>query len=69
MHIEVRDVNEFAPHVERDSYLVEVAEGQLFDEILQLKAEDKDGSTDYSTICHYHILTPDVPFKIDSDGK
>ena len=62
------DVNEFAPRVAQDSYLVEVQEGVMEDEILRLTATDADGSDDYSAICHYHIWTEDVPFKIDSDG-
>lgn len=63
------DVNEYGPQLSQDTYLVEVSEGQLVDEILRLKAHDPDGSSDYSSICHYHIWTEDVPFKIDSRGK
>ncbi len=69
MHIQVLDVNEFGPTVAQDTYLVEVPEGKLVDEILRLTATDRDGSDDYSSICHYHIWTEDVPFRIDSDGQ
>ena len=68
VHIVVIDVNEFGPTVAQDTYLVEVPEGKLVDEILRLTATDRDGSDDYSSICHYHIWTEDVPFRIDSDG-
>ena len=62
-------MNEFGPTVPQDTYLVEVPEGKLVDEILRLTATDRDGSDDYSSICHYHIWTEDVPFRIDSDGE
>jgi len=68
VRIEVKDVNEYAPELEQDSYIVEVLEGKIFDEILRLQARDRDSSDAFSKICHYHILTPDVPFRIDSDG-
>jgi len=68
VHITVEDVNEFAPQPEQDSYLVNVVEGKLYEEVLRLRVRDQDGSQEFNTICHYHILTPDVPFRIDSDG-
>ncbi len=68
MHVQIKDVNEFPPAVERESYMVEVVEGKLFDEILKVQATDQDGSEEFSTICQYHVLTRDVPFRIDSDG-
>lgn len=68
VHIEVEDVNEYAPAPEQDSFMVDVVELKLFDEILRLRAPDRDGSVGYKTICHYHILTPDVPFRIDNEG-
>ena len=69
VHIEIEDVNEYAPAPEQDSYMVDVVEGKLFDEILRLRAPDRDGSVGYKTICHYHILTPNVPFRIDNEGE
>jgi hypothetical protein len=68
VHIEVEDVNEYAPRLSKDTYLVEVEEGRIKDEILRLEAIDQDGSDDYASICHYHILTPDVPFQINGQG-
>ena len=69
VHITVEDVNEFAPRTEQDSYMVDVVENKLYEEILRLRASDQDGTTKFASICHYNILTPNVPFRIDSDGK
>ena len=68
VYIEVQDVNEFVPHWKEEMYIREVEEQQMIDQILQLEAVDEDGSSDLSRICHYHINTPDVPFKVDSHG-
>ena len=68
MYIEVLDVNEFVPHWKEEMYIREVEPDKIYDEILKLEAEDEDGSSDLSRICHYHLITPDVPFKIDRHG-
>ena len=71
MRVEVEDVNEFGPEFvqQQSSYIVEVEEGKIVDEILKLKTVDNDGSSDYSMVCHYEVYTPNAPFKIDTDGK
>ena len=68
IHISVEDVNEFIPEWKDRTYVAEVTEGHVEKRILQLDAADADGSEKFSKICHYHLLTPDVPFKISSDG-
>ncbi len=53
-----------------DSYLIEVPEGLLVDEILRLRTGAMGGSGDkYSRICRFKVDTPGVPFRVDSDGK
>lgn len=34
-----------------------------------MEAVDADCSPQFSQICSYEIVTPDVPFAIDKDGK
>lgn len=68
MSIRVTDVNEFAPEWKGQGYLVEVPEGKLFDTILKVEAADKDGSEQYSAICHYKLMTGGVPFAMDNKG-
>ena len=68
VHIAVEDVNEFVPEWKEQTYVAEVTEGLVEKRILQLDAADADGSEMYSKICHYHLLTPDVPFHINTDG-
>ena len=68
IHIKVEDVNEYAPVWKENSYSGVVQEGTLQNEILQVHAIDPDGSQVYSKVCHYHILTPDVPFRVDDKG-
>ena len=69
VHIEVEDVNEYEPKWGKDTYMVDVVERKLYDNILQLEVDDEDGSDDFSQICHFHILTPDAPFTIDQEGE
>lgn len=69
MHVRVNDVNEFAPVFVDKLYRVAVTEGKLYDRILRVEAIDGDCSPQYSQICYYEILTPNVPFLIDNDGK
>ena len=68
IHISVEDVNEFDPEWKDQTYVAEVIEGSIEKRILQLDAADADGSEKFSKICHYRLLTPDVPFEINTDG-
>uniref|UniRef100_H9GCU3 Calsyntenin-3 n=1 Tax=Anolis carolinensis TaxID=28377 RepID=H9GCU3_ANOCA len=69
VHVRVNDVNEFAPVFVDKLYHVAVTEGKLYDRILRVEAIDGDCSPQYSQICYYEILTPNVPFLIDNDGN
>ncbi|XP_048359191.1 calsyntenin-3 isoform X1 [Sphaerodactylus townsendi] len=69
VHVRVNDVNEFAPVFVEKLYRVAVTEGKLYDRILRVEAIDGDCSPQYSQICYYEILTPNVPFLIDNDGN
>ncbi|XP_018425679.1 PREDICTED: calsyntenin-1 isoform X4 [Nanorana parkeri] len=68
VHIQVNDVNEYAPVFKEKSYKATVIEGKKYDNILQVEAVDADCSPQFSQICSYDIVTPDVPFTIDKDG-
>lgn len=68
VHIEVEDVNEYNPEWLQKSYKAEASEGQLFTRLVQLQAVDRDGYQGSSKICHYHVMTPGVPFEVDGDG-
>lgn len=69
VHIQVNDVNEYAPVFKEKSYKATVIEGKKYDNILKVEAVDADCSPQFSQICSYEIVTPDVPFTIDKDGK
>ncbi|XP_025936073.1 calsyntenin-3 isoform X2 [Apteryx rowi] len=69
VHVRVNDVNEFAPVFVEKLYHVAVTEGKLYDRILRVEAIDGDCSPQYSQICYYEILTPNIPFLIDNDGN
>lgn len=69
VHIQVNDVNEYAPVFKEKSYKATVIEGKRYDNILKVEAVDADCSPQFSQICSYEIVTPDVPFAIDKDGK
>ena len=69
VHVRVNDVNEFAPVFVEKLYRVAVTEGKLYDRILRVEAIDGDCSPQYSQICYYEILTPNIPFLLDNDGK
>ncbi|XP_044856200.1 calsyntenin-3 isoform X2 [Mauremys mutica] len=69
VHVRVNDVNEFAPVFVEKLYRVAVTEGKLYDRILRVEAIDGDCSPQYSQICYYEILTPNIPFLIDNDGN
>ncbi|KAJ8389584.1 hypothetical protein AAFF_G00118210 [Aldrovandia affinis] len=69
VHIQVDDVNEFAPAFREQAYHAAVTEGRIYDSILQVEAWDQDCSPQYSQICNYDIITPDTPFAIDRNGN
>ncbi|XP_066100641.1 calsyntenin-2 isoform X1 [Saccopteryx bilineata] len=69
VHIQVKDVNEFAPTFKEPAYKAVVTEGKIYDSILQVEAIDEDCSPQYSQICNYEIVTTDVPFAIDRNGN
>ncbi|EPY76776.1 hypothetical protein CB1_001390028 [Camelus ferus] len=69
VHIQVKDVNEFAPAFKEPAYRAVVTEGKIYDSILQVEAVDEDCSPQYSQICNYEIVTTDVPFAIDRNGN
>ncbi|XP_023227601.1 calsyntenin-1-like isoform X2 [Centruroides sculpturatus] len=69
VHVTVEDVNEFPPTFLHESYTVDVNEGELHDQIVQVKAEDGDCSQKFRDICKYEIITPNQPFTIDSEGR
>lgn len=69
VHIQVNDVNEYAPVFKEKSYKATVVEGKQYDSILRVEAVDADCSPQFSQICSYDIVTPDVPFTIDKDGE
>lgn len=69
VHIQVKDVNEFAPTFKEPAYKAVVTEGKIYDSLLQVEAVDEDCSPQYSQICNYEIVTTDVPFAIDRNGE
>lgn len=68
VHIQVNDVNEYSPVFKEKSYKATVIEGKKYDSLLKVEAVDADCSPQFSQICSYEIVTPDVPFSIDKDG-
>lgn len=62
-------MNEYAPVFQEKSYKATVVEGKRYDSILRVEAVDADCSPQFSQICSYEIVTPDVPFTVDKDGK
>lgn len=69
VHIQVNDVNEFAPVFREIQYHAAVTEGKIYDSILQVEATDQDCSPQYSQICNYQITTSNTPFAIDRNGN
>ncbi|XP_015233633.1 PREDICTED: calsyntenin-1 isoform X4 [Cyprinodon variegatus] len=68
VHIQVNDINEYSPVFKEKTYKATVIEGKKYDSILKVEAVDADCSFQFSQICSYEIVTPDVPFTIDKDG-
>lgn len=62
-------MNEYAPVFKEKSYKATATEGKQHDSILRVEAVDADCSPQFSQICSYEIVTPDVPFAVDKDGK
>ncbi|KAJ3591291.1 hypothetical protein NHX12_009237 [Muraenolepis orangiensis] len=62
VHIQVNDVNEFAPVFREAGYHAANTEGKIYDSILQVEARHQDCSAQYSQICNYQIATADTPF-------
>lgn len=69
VHIQVNDINEYSPVFKEKTYKATVLEGKKYDSILKVEAVDADCSFQFSQICNYEIVTPDVPFTIDKDGN
>ncbi|XP_078094819.1 calsyntenin-1 isoform X3 [Mustelus asterias] len=68
VHIQVNDINEYSPVFKEKSYKATIIEGKKYDSILRVEAIDADCSPQFSQICSYEIVTPDVPFTVDKDG-
>uniref|UniRef100_U5EYG9 Putative calsyntenin n=1 Tax=Corethrella appendiculata TaxID=1370023 RepID=U5EYG9_9DIPT len=69
VHISVIDINEYSPTFLQPSYVTEVDEGRLYQEIIRVEATDKDCTPLYGDVCKYEILTNDQPFTIDNEGS
>lgn len=69
VHVSVIDVNEYEPTFVESAYVIDVDEGRLYENIIQVEAEDEDCSPKFGDICKYEILNSDQPFIIDLDGK
>ncbi|KAH8269787.1 hypothetical protein KR018_005552 [Drosophila ironensis] len=69
VHITVIDINEYAPTFLEPSYVTEVDEGRLYNEILRVEASDKDCTPLFGDVCKYEILNNDEPFTIDNEGS
>ncbi|XP_030379395.1 calsyntenin-1 [Scaptodrosophila lebanonensis] len=69
VHITVIDINEYAPTFLQPSYVTEVDEGRLYNEIIRVEASDKDCTPLFGDVCKYEILNNDEPFTIDNEGS
>lgn len=68
VHISVVDINEYPPTFLDPSYVYQVDEGRLYEEIVRVEATDRDCTPKYGDVCKYEILTSDQPFTIDNEG-
>lgn len=68
VHITVVDINEYPPTFLDPSYVHQVDEGRLYEEIVRVEATDRDCTPKYGDVCKYEILTSDQPFTIDNEG-
>jgi len=64
----VVDINEYAPLILDASYVKDVDEGQLYEEIIRVEATDRDCTPRFGDICKYDILNDDQPFTINNEG-
>lgn len=69
VHISVIDINEYSPVFAQPSYVTEVDEGRLYQEIIRVEANDRDCTPLFGDVCKYEILTGDQPFTIDNEGS
>jgi calsyntenin 1 len=69
VHISVVDINEYSPVFLQPSYVTEVDEGRIYQEIIRVEANDKDCTPLFGDVCKYEILTLDQPFTIDNEGS
>lgn len=63
------DINEYSPTFLQPSYVTEVDEGRLYQEIIRVEATDRDCTPLFGDVCKYEILTSDQPFTIDNEGS
>nr|CAD7446288.1 unnamed protein product [Timema bartmani] len=68
VHISVVDINEYAPTFLDPSYVCQVDEGRLYEEIVRVEATDRDCTPKFGDVCKYEILTNDQPFIIDNEA-
>ncbi|XP_071946223.1 calsyntenin-1-like isoform X2 [Antedon mediterranea] len=68
VHIVMADINDNKPYFNKIAYEAAVDEGKILYNFTQVEALDDDCSPQYSKICEYEIITPDVPFVIDNKG-
>ncbi|KAJ6641242.1 Calsyntenin-1 [Pseudolycoriella hygida] len=69
VHISVVDINEYSPTFLQPSYVTEVDEGRLYQEVIRVEATDRDCTPINGDVCKYEILTNDQPFTIDNEGS
>lgn len=50
------------------SYVKEVDEGRLYEEIIRVEATDRDCTPRFGDICKYDILNDEQPFTINNEG-
>lgn len=68
VHITVVDINEYPPLFLDESYVKDIDEGQLYEEIVRVEATDRDCTPRFGDICKYEILNDDQPFTINNEG-
>ncbi|XP_071439640.1 calsyntenin-1 [Hetaerina americana] len=68
VHISVVDINEYPPTFLEPSYVRQVDEGRLYEEVVRVEATDRDCTPKFGDVCKYEILTSDQPFSVDNEG-
>ncbi|CAF1250602.1 unnamed protein product [Rotaria sordida] len=67
--ITIDDINEYAPMFTHSHYLFKLHENQTCDSSsCRVEATDDDCANQDHRVCGYEIITPKVPFSIDSNG-